>query len=89
MINTDVDCSGVGFDGKDLFMTERAKIAWTHGFNICNNYLRRIRGPVNYESRLLKYVSRGFGIVDLEYGFYKEKLKKINDNFTKEDIQVN
>ena len=56
-------------------MTERAKLAWQHGYNICDNQLRRIRGPISYETRLLKYVNRGFGIVDLKYGYYKNQLK--------------
>jgi hypothetical protein len=59
ILNTfDIDCCCVGFDGKSVFMTGRAKFAITNRINVVDLALR---GDA-FESRLIKYAERGFAL---------------------------
>ncbi|KAJ6250583.1 reductase [Anaeramoeba flamelloides] len=56
LIGFDVDCCSVGYDGKNVYVSQRAKRAITRQYNLID--LTR-RSP-SYENRLLKYAHRGF-----------------------------
>ena len=54
----DVDCCGVGYDGKDIWITQRALYAICNGINTVN--FNRL--SPSYEYRLAKYGTRGFAV---------------------------
>ena len=54
----DVDCCCIGYDGKDIWMTQRAYYALTHKYNTVNFD----RLSPTYENRLIKYANRGMGV---------------------------
>merc|ERR1719433_393636 len=62
---TDIDCTGFGFDGCQLFATPWACRAIAHRRIIARPEKYCIRGEFSSESRLLKYAMRGFRVVDL------------------------
>lgn len=62
----DVDCCGVAYDGKDLYMTEFAAQALTQGCNVARFH----RHTTVLEKRLLKYYHRGFDVA-----FPRDKLE--------------
>eukprot|EP00760_Papus_ankaliazontas_P023914 PhM_4_TR2102/c3_g6_i12/m.6424 len=67
ILNSDVDCCGVAFDGTDVWFTHRALFSWTRRINIPNaEALWGIRGSPTYEKRLHKYATRnGFAVLDI------------------------
>lgn len=54
----DVDCCSIGYDGTDLWITDRALYSLMHGYNTVNFD----RLSPSYEARLIKYGARGFSI---------------------------
>jgi len=54
----DVDCCSVGYDGENLWITQRAYYALSHGYNTVN--FNRL--SASYEYRLVKYGLRGIAI---------------------------
>jgi hypothetical protein len=54
----DVDCCCVGYDGKDIWLTQRALYSFCNGLNTINFD----RMSPSYEWRLAKYGTRGFAI---------------------------
>ena len=54
----DVDCCCIGYDGKDIWMTERAYQSITNGYNTVNFD----RLSPSYEYRLAKYGTRGMAV---------------------------
>lgn len=54
----DVDCTSIGYDGKDIWLTQRALYALSHGYNTVNFG----RLSPSYEFRLAKYGTRGIAI---------------------------
>jgi hypothetical protein len=64
LLNADVDCCSVGFDGKGVWFTARGYEAWRRRLNVPETDLHRIRGSPVYEKRLLKYAERGFAVID-------------------------
>jgi len=65
LCTTDIDCTGFGFDGCQLFATPWACQAIAHRRLIARPEKYSIRGEFSSESRLLKYATRGFRVVDL------------------------
>eukprot|EP00759_Apiculatamorpha_spiralis_P030283 PhF_6_TR32110/c0_g2_i1/m.47497 len=63
----DVDCTGVAFDGEDVYFSPRAYHAWTTRTNVVRpeDVIYGIRGSPVYEHRLMKYCNRGFAVVDV------------------------
>lgn len=75
----DVDCCSIGFDGTNIWMTQRAKFALTNGYNTVN--FNRL--SPSYEYRLSKYGTRGMGILIPNFKMSKVdtyKLKKTDLN---------
>ena len=64
--NTDIDPTGVCFDGNNVFSTYRAFLAFTKRWVVTSQFAFGIRGTPQYEKRLCKYSARGFKIVDFE-----------------------
>lgn len=58
LLGFDVDACSVGFDGKKVWATERAKRAINKKYNLVNP----TRRSSSYEYRLWKYSKRGFGV---------------------------
>ena len=54
----DVDCLCVGWDGKNIWMTERGKYAMSRGYNTVDLGF----ASTSYERRLMKYGVMGIGI---------------------------
>ena len=54
----DIDCCCVGFDGRSAYLTPRS----SHSLRTNLNVIDLSRRSTTYESRLLKYAARGFGI---------------------------
>jgi len=65
LFTTDLDCTAMGFDGRDLLATPRAREALRHRFNVARPEKYTVRGEWRTEARLLKYARRGFRVVDL------------------------
>eukprot|EP00759_Apiculatamorpha_spiralis_P021375 PhF_6_TR26233/c2_g2_i3/m.37441 len=63
----DIDCTGVVFDGEDVFFSSRSYYAWSTRTNcVCRDrVLYGVRGSPVYENRLFKYRTRGFIPVDV------------------------
>ncbi len=55
----DIPSCAVGFDGESIWMTEMALFTYKSGFNVID----LTRRSTSYESRLNKYLHRGFGII--------------------------
>jgi hypothetical protein len=55
----DLGSSAVGYDGKHVYMTSLSKFAYEFGHNIID----LSRRSTTYETRLVKYLQRGFGII--------------------------
>lgn len=58
LLSFDVDCCGFGYDGNNVWCSNRAHYAITHGINIVNMCKR----SSSYEYRLAKYGKRGYAI---------------------------
>lgn len=71
----DVDCCSIGFDGQDLWMTQRTYYALTRGYNTVNFD----RLSPSYEYRLAKYGTRGARI----------KIPNFDINKIKQDVLDN
>eukprot|EP01103_Thecamoeba_quadrilineata_P014179 TRINITY_DN4154_c0_g1_i1.p1 TRINITY_DN4154_c0_g1~~TRINITY_DN4154_c0_g1_i1.p1 ORF type:complete len:638 (+),score=100.36 TRINITY_DN4154_c0_g1_i1:56-1969(+) len=69
---TDIDCTGVAYDGKEVYMTARARLAFTKRWSVVDIESSRIRGSPKYEERLCKYALRGFSIADPFYDEYQK-----------------
>lgn len=54
----DVDCCSIGYDGRNIWLTNRALYALRVGYNTVN---LRLLSP-SYERRLAKYGTRGFAV---------------------------
>lgn len=59
MLGFDLGSAAVGFNGDTLIFTELGRFAYEYGYNIIDTQRR----STSYESRLKKYVDRGFGII--------------------------
>jgi hypothetical protein len=82
----DVDCCSVGYDGKDLWITDRALYALVNETNTVNFE----RMSPSYIDRLIKYGTRGFAVaipnfskasvntkeIELQYNEQKERIAK-------------
>ncbi len=71
----DVDCSSIGYDGKNILMTRRAYYAITHGYNTVNFG----RLSPSYEFRLAKYGTKGMAIKVPQFSKDKINLSAFND----------
>jgi len=78
LAHTDIDCTGVAFDGRNVWATHRAQLAINTRTNIACKENWNIRGTPKYEDRLYKYSKRGFGVID----YTLDRLKINNDIFT-------
>ena len=74
ILNADVDCASVGFDGRDVWMTGRGYLSWRYRMNVPQHDLHRIRGSPTYEKRLLKYAHRGFAVLNIDVPANDEKV---------------
>eukprot|EP00755_Sulcionema_specki_P006013 Sspe_Gene.34333::Locus_16704_Transcript_1_1_Confidence_1.000_Length_1613::g.34333::m.34333 len=61
--STDVDCTGVGFDGTHVWCTNRARLALKNRWNVIHDFGKAVRD--DYPKRLAKYARRGFAAVNL------------------------
>ncbi len=55
----DLGSSAIGFDGKEIYVTELGKFAFEYGCNIVDT----TRRSTSYEKRLVKYFDRKFNII--------------------------
>ena len=80
----DVDCCGVLFDGTAIFATARA----INAINTRCNIAVPARSSWTYESRLLKYVKRGFtiGVPDLRHSPSEIQLPEQEFNYLSDSI---
>lgn len=68
----DIDCCGIGYDGTNIYLTNRALYAFK---NCCNTVNLKLLSP-SYERRLAKYGARGFAvrIPGLDFSFVNHEL---------------
>lgn len=66
LMEPDIDCSAVGFDGSRVWATERSRMSYNHRWLLATEERYQLRGFPEYEERLYKYSRRGFAIVDRE-----------------------
>jgi hypothetical protein len=59
LLSFDLGASGIGFDGKKIYMTPLAKFAYETGYNI----ISLDHESLSYEYRIFKYMKKGFGII--------------------------
>ena len=77
----DIDCCCVGWDGSEVYSTQRCIQALRTHVNVVN---LNIRGDA-YENRLLKYATRGFGI---GVPGLKQVLSSVDGNWTRPEISA-
>jgi len=76
LINSDIDCTCVGFDGEKVLATPRARMSFNYKMIVCNPALYRIRGVGSYEYRLTKYGLRGFVLIDPDFLKWKNNVEQ-------------
>lgn len=69
----DLGSSAVGFDGKHVYLTSLGKFAYEYKANVIDT----TRRSTTYETRLIKYLKRGFNIIMPEFSM-KKLSKKYN-----------
>ena len=86
----DVDCSCVGYDGREFWMTKRSAYAIKHMIN----FLDLDRASPTYEFRLAKYMSRGFSVYvpGFKWGMVRKELicryHQMKRKFLKRETQL-
>jgi len=65
LVNCDIDCSAVGYDGTEVLCIPRSEIAFNRRWTMVSDRLSSIRGKQLYTERLVKYSNRGFKVVSL------------------------
>eukprot|EP01113_Clastostelium_recurvatum_P038834 TRINITY_DN5858_c0_g1_i1.p1 TRINITY_DN5858_c0_g1~~TRINITY_DN5858_c0_g1_i1.p1 ORF type:complete len:845 (+),score=160.72 TRINITY_DN5858_c0_g1_i1:35-2536(+) len=58
LLGFDIDSCTIGYDGSDVYSTERFRRSLTKGYNLANP----TRRSLTYETRLRKYSKRGFAV---------------------------
>lgn len=69
----DVDSCCTGFDGKNVYLTRRADYALKHMINVVDFD----RMSPTYETRLIKYMSRGFSVYVPDFSWDQIAIQKI------------
>ena len=78
----DLGSCAVGFDGTNVYFTSLSKFAFETGYNIIDT----TRRSNTYESRLIKYFKRGFGIIMPEFDMSKLSSYFINNYYNSTEI---
>lgn len=73
----DVDCCSIGYDGKDIWITQRALFAITSGYNTVN--FNRL--SPSYGHRLAKYGAKGMAVKVPDFTRDKVNLSKMAEYF--------
>eukprot|EP01129_Flabellula_baltica_P011612 TRINITY_DN5123_c0_g1_i2.p1 TRINITY_DN5123_c0_g1~~TRINITY_DN5123_c0_g1_i2.p1 ORF type:complete len:650 (+),score=113.18 TRINITY_DN5123_c0_g1_i2:380-2329(+) len=67
LYDVDIDITAMGYDGSDIWLTPRALVSLNRKWNVASPEFYKTKGCPQYERRLLKYSTRGYSIVDLNF----------------------
>ncbi|EGC37904.1 hypothetical protein DICPUDRAFT_29548 [Dictyostelium purpureum] len=85
LMGVDIDASCFLFDGQNLFCLERSMLSVNYKMNIASNHSYLVREGPQYQTRLLKYLDRGFDIFYIS----SEKINEIvNSKFNPSSNKV-